>query len=574
MQLKTLIIVVAIALGLALIGTQVFKDQGHKPGQRVDDWTFQQVRDFEDSMGTFSSAPPTSSVKLYAGTQPMAAEANIGLSAGGAKDIGNFRANIAHNFLPLPSDITYEGLIYEYYFDTGALEACDHLFCPSYSYAVSTDPLSGQPNYYLAVGLNSGLRQSDFQRKKLNLVVVLDISGSMGSPFDTYYYDNPDGEPDPDAGKSKMQLASEAVVDLLGHLNDDDRFGVVLFNGESYLGKPLSLVGKTDIEAIRAHILALEPGGGTNMEAGYQTGTKLYKDLANVDPNAYENRIIFLTDAMPNLGNTDEDGLLALTRGNAKNGVYTTFIGIGVDFNTQLIEHITKIRGANYYSVHSAKSFKERMDEGFEFMVTPLVFNLSLSLDAQGFEIEKVYGSPEAEEATGQLMKVNTLFPSKTQDGQTKGGLVLLKLKKTGENGALTLRVDYEDRNGTPNNVESVVEFNVEGPDTYQNLGIRKGVLLARYTDFLQHWIQDERALKARGAPVDPAVNRQDGIPVAPRLELGQWERQSLPLHVMDEYKEALGVFKQYFDAELKHCNDPALDQEMEILDRLIAFEA
>ena len=75
--------------------------------------------------------------------------------------------------------MTYEGLFYDYYFDPGVIQECQKLFCPAYSYAVSRDPFSGEPQYYLSVGLNSGVK--DFQRKKLNLVVVLDYSGSMGS---------------------------------------------------------------------------------------------------------------------------------------------------------------------------------------------------------------------------------------------------------------------------------------------------------------------------------------------------------------------------------------------------------
>lgn len=41
--------------------------------------------------------------------------------------------------------------------------------------------------------------------------------------------------------------------------------------------------------------------------------------------------------------------------------VYTTFMEIGVDFNTGLVEKIAKVRGANYYSVHSAREFAERI---------------------------------------------------------------------------------------------------------------------------------------------------------------------------------------------------------------------
>src|SRR3989338_6924606 len=269
---------------------------------------------------------------------------------------------------------------------------------------------------------NRNVKKSDFKRKKLNLVIVLDISGSMSSSFDRYYYDrfgkdnSPEEQQDPDIGKSKMTVASEAVVALLEHLNPDDRFGMVLFDDVAYLGKPLSLVSDTDMNSIKGHILELQPRGGTYFEAGYKDGTKLFDEYLNTDQSEYENRIIFITDAMPNIGQISEEGLFGLTKKNSDNKIYTTFIGVGVDFNTELIEYITKIRGANYYSVHSGKEFKQRMDDEFEYMVTPLVFNLLLKLDSPGFEIEKVYGSPEANEATGEIMKVNTLFPSKKQE--------------------------------------------------------------------------------------------------------------------------------------------------------------
>jgi Ca-activated chloride channel family protein len=35
----------------------------------------------------------------------------------------------------------------------------------------------------------AGIQASEFKRKKLNLIILLDVSGSMGSPFDQYYYD-------------------------------------------------------------------------------------------------------------------------------------------------------------------------------------------------------------------------------------------------------------------------------------------------------------------------------------------------------------------------------------------------
>ena len=53
----------------------------------------------------------------------------LGLAAGGAKDANKFRANIANNYLPIASDITYEGVFYDYYFDTGATSPCTAPSC-------------------------------------------------------------------------------------------------------------------------------------------------------------------------------------------------------------------------------------------------------------------------------------------------------------------------------------------------------------------------------------------------------------------------------------------------------------
>ncbi|RQW78840.1 MAG: VWA domain-containing protein, partial [Methanothrix sp.] len=467
---------------------------------------------------------------------------------------------------------TYEGLFYDYYFDTGAATECKKLFCPSYSYAVSLDPISGQPQYYLSVGLNSGI--TDFQRKKLNLVVVLDFSGSMGSPFDQYYYDRFGNKVEQEAdesGKTKMQIADESVVALLGHLKPDDRFGLVIFSDDAFLVDPLTSVGDKDIVQLKSRIMNIQETDGTNMEAGMQEGTALFDRFLQADKSEYENRIIFLTDAMPNLGETGDLGLFRMLEDNADHGIYTTFIGIGVDFNTELVENITKIKGANYYSVHSAKEFKERMDDEFDYMVTPLVFDLRLRLDAPGYEIEKVYGSPEADQATGELMKINTLFPSKAEEGQVKGGVVLVKLKKlSSQDGEMKLGVSYQDRSGVQDGDEARVQFAETKPDYYQNSGIRKAILLSRYADLLKNWMIDERKASKKGWKIVPSVTLTNGIVIP--IELGEWERQSMPLAVSNDYKMLFKQFGDYFQKESRALEDKDLQKEQSVLDKLSSY--
>lgn len=498
---------------------------------------------------------------------------DIGFAVGGAKDIGNFRENIKNDYLPLPSDITYEGLFYDYSFNTGITKECNELFCPSYTRAVTNDPLSQNEELYLSVGLNSGIM--DFKRKKLNLVVVLDISSSMSSSFDSYYYD---GEYISES-KSKMELARESIANMTKHLRDSDKLGIVLFNGYGRLVKPLSLVANSDMDKIREHILELSPQGGTNMSAGLDMGFSLFEEI-ETDMSEYENRVIFLTDAMPNLGTLSSNSLASKIDTNAKNGIFTTFIGVGVDFNSELIEFMTKTEGANYYSIHNSNEFKKRLDEEFEFMVTPLVFNLELTLKSNKYSIEKVFGTPEADETTGEIMKINTLFPSKSENSEVKGGIVLIKLKKESEGeDDLNLTVSYRDRSFTPYTNSEMISFDDYG-EYFENSGIKKGILLVRYANLLKNWIIEERNYCQKkeiypilGVLPPPWIEYAKVGIVNPLLPYNfTWERTSCELMISNKYKEVFSSFKDYFVSESETLNDEDLNQEVEVLDFLIGY--
>jgi len=536
---------------------------------------------FGGAMPSSLSAPSFSASSM--------AQDTIGFSVGGSKDINSLRENIKNNFLPIPTDVTYEGLFYDYLFDTGVQTPCQKLFCPSYTSAISKDPFSGKDDYLLSVGLNSGIQQKDFTRKKLNLLIVLDISGSMSSPFNRYYYDQfgakkelfpEEKENEKDMTKTKMQVAAESAVALLEHLNPEDSFGMVLFDDVAYLAKPLREIGDTDMEAIKGHILELRPQGGTNMSAGMKEGTDQFSEYLSADSDEFENRIIFLTDAQPNRGDITETGMLGVTKGNADKKVYTSFVGIGVDFNTELIEQITKIRGANYYSVNSPSEFKKRMDEGFDFMVTPLVFNLKLTVEAPGFKIQEVYGSPEANEATGEIMKVNTLFPSERTGGETRGGLVLLHMKRISDDNTIKLTASYEDRNGKSDSDFVSLEFE-KRQEFYNNTGIRKGIVLARYANILKNWLLKEREIVGQQKPIPsepivPTVGSYyiEGIPIIdPEFVLGRWERQSTKLRVSDEYKKLFAEFTPYFEREMTTIGDQTMSKELDILRTLSNYK-
>jgi Ca-activated chloride channel family protein len=551
--------------------------------KQIDDWEYNATSVIEDSsrrMSVMQGGVKVGTPMPMAAPAPMKSK-NIGLSVGGAKDTNNFKANIDNGYLPKLDSITYEGQFYNHYFDTGiGTGECKELFCPSYSSAKRLNQFTDEIDYFLSVGLNSGVKESDFKRKKLNLVVVLDISGSMNSKFNAYHYDNLGNKVfnKEKEHKNKMTIANESIVAMLSHLKDDDRVGIALFDHNAYRAKPLRLVGETDKLAIRDHILELTSRGGTNWSKGYKEGLKLFDEL-ELD-SEYENRIVFLTDAMPNRGELNKDRLFGLAKDASKRDIHTTFIGIGVDFNNDLVEYVSKTKGANYFSVHSSKAFEKLLDKEFEYMVTPLVYDLELSLNNANYSIEAVYGSPDADTATGQIMKVHTLFPSHNDGTATKGGVILIKLHKNPKNESsekLMLNVSYKDVNGKSYSNSQNVSFKRQKLYV-DNRGIEKAILLSDYVTIMKNWLIDTR----KGCHDKVSYGKEQAIealkqrcmiyppfhPDFPMIET--WERKSCRLLVSDGYRMLFSIFRKHYIAKMKHLKDDSLEKELNILNTLI----
>ncbi|MCU4802174.1 VWA domain-containing protein [Halobacteria archaeon HArc-gm2] len=582
----------AAGAGTALAGCSSLAAPGGRPGdespdepEKIDDWQYDpDEREDGGGGGLFNLTSGGGGASFQSASAASGDGGSVGLSAGGAKRIASFRRNIEGGYLPQPESLAYEGLFYNYYFDTGGDGSCDSLFCPSYSPAVTADPLSGETERYLTVGLNSGLDASQFDRKKLNLVVVLDISGSMSSPFSEYYYDQYGNEqtPEGDTDRPKIEVARDALVALTEQLREGDRLGVVLYDDESAVAKPLRPVEATDMDAIRDHIREdVRADGGTNLDAGLADATELLSEYEDADQSTYENRMVVVTDAMPNLGDTDDESLRDKLADNAERNLHATFVGVGVDFNADLVDELTAIRGANYYAVHSADEFERTLGEEFEYMVTPLAFDVSLQVEAEGYDVKQVYGSTAAEDATDELLGVNTLFASPTKDGKTRGGVVLLQVERQSDDATMRLSASWEDRQGDRSETETTISFPDAEPERFANTGVRKAVLLSRYADLLKNWMVAERA---GDDAVTPDADERDGdegdgeadgettgIEVPPEEKgLGEWEQQSVPLTVSERYAERIGAFADYFETEAAAIGDDSLDRELATMESIL----
>ena len=154
----------------------------------------------------------------------------------------------------------------------------------------------------------------------------------------------------------KLEVAKSAILGMMDRLGEGDALGICLFESSA---STLAALGATDaarLGQIRAAVTELRTLGATNLQAGMDLATAEIKRFAGyraADAAATETRMMIITDAEPNYGDFSSEGLTARIKANALDGIHTTVVGVGLDFNTELVEAIGKAKGANYLSVHT-----------------------------------------------------------------------------------------------------------------------------------------------------------------------------------------------------------------------------
>eukprot|EP01084_Bolivina_argentea_P316580 548807_1 len=375
-----------------------------------------------------------------------------------------------------------------------------------------------------------------------------------------------------------MKVANQSVIALLKHLNTNDRFGLITFNDETDVIQKLDFMQNIDKKQLQQKILNIYAGQGTNFEYGYNEAIHLYNqlNLNEITDYTYENRIIFITDAQINIGQTDGDKLLNLISNNALNKykrIYSTVIGVGLDFDVKMTKKITSTRGCNYYTVNSMKEFINKMDDEFEYMVSPLVYNVCLKLISEGnsVEIDRVFGECGATNemdiiSNGEIVHINTLFPSKkcVEKGGSKGGIQLIKLKTNNDEEKdinVCFEVSFEDRNGKKyknkqnvllkcskmlNYCNDIIGMDMKEDDDimnlnyYDNNSIRKGILLIKYVDLIKKWIEID----------------------------GHYDSNfyNESIKVSGSVKDCFIKFLKYFEKEMNKIKDDNLNKEVKIM--------
>lgn len=217
-----------------------------------------------------------------------------------AASYSNVRRFITEGTLPPSEAVRTEELInyfdYDYPNPTG-----EHPF----SITTEVGPCPWETSHQLVhIGIQ-GRRMENHSIPANNLVFLIDVSGSMGSP-------------------DRLPLVQQSFRLLVNELRSIDRVAIVVYAGSS--GLVLESTPGNQKEAILQAIDRLSAGGSTAGGAGIQLAYKIASQHFMANGN---NRVILATDGDFNVGISSESDLQKLIEEKRESGVFLTVLGFG-----------------------------------------------------------------------------------------------------------------------------------------------------------------------------------------------------------------------------------------------------
>lgn len=164
----------------------------------------------------------------------------------------------------------------------------------------------------------------------INLAVVLDRSGSMAG--------------------AKLEKARQAAAVALDQLGPEDYFSLVVYDDTAEV--LIAAQKAVDKEALKARIQGIRDGGSTALYSGVEAGAaqiRKYLDKEKV------NRVILLSDGMANVGPSSPSDLARLGKELRDEGMGVSTVGLGEDYNEDLMTALAEASHANYYYVQNVE---------------------------------------------------------------------------------------------------------------------------------------------------------------------------------------------------------------------------
>ena len=220
-------------------------------------------------------------------------------------------------------------------------------------------------------------RADEKQIEAKDVTFVFDTSGSMNE-------------------NDKIEQARRALQTLLSNLRPADRFNIVTFASDvKPFREALTPASPENLSAARAFVSDIKAVGGTNIEAALN---KALADKGGKDRAVRPRQIVFLTDGLPTVGETNVEKLLseaqkanmgAANAGAANAGARMWTFGVGFDVNTRLLDGLASENGGDADYVLPGEDIETKVGALYEKIAYPVL--TGTALDFGGLETYDVY---------------------------------------------------------------------------------------------------------------------------------------------------------------------------------------
>ncbi|ANV85841.1 hypothetical protein AWQ21_15020 (plasmid) [Picosynechococcus sp. PCC 7003] len=211
-------------------------------------------------------------------------------------------------------------------------------------------------------------------RPPLNLGFVLDKSGSMHG--------------------DKLDYAKQAIAYAIQQLLPSDRLSLTLFDTQVETKIPSTLA--TDKQRLLEIVKLIRSGSSTALHDGWVQGGIQVSEYLNRD---HLNRVILLSDGLANVGETNPDVIASDVHGLMKTGITTSALGVGRDYDEDLLEAIARSGDGNFFHIASPEDLPQIFETELQGLATTLGRAVTLKLDPQGgTTVKEVLNDLEREE--------------------------------------------------------------------------------------------------------------------------------------------------------------------------------
>jgi Ca-activated chloride channel family protein len=230
-------------------------------------------------------------------------------------------------------------------------------------------------------------------RPRLNLAVVLDHSGSM-------------------AAEGKIQNAKAALRALIDQLDCDDIVSLVIYDDVVDVLRPAGRVGNK--EALRRLVDEVTPRGWTNLGGGMMEG---FEQVERYATRGYVNRVVLLSDGLANQGITDPRELNRIVREHLRRSISLTTMGVGLEYNENLMVGLSENGGGNYYFIESARNLASVLRNEFQRMSCVLAQNARIELTlGRGVRVLDVVGCERRDDGSRYVISVGDLYAGERRE--------------------------------------------------------------------------------------------------------------------------------------------------------------